>query len=103
MTAPVAVLRVMDAFVNDGAQACCGWPISFGVDEPPSCCGQTLTSEDMREASAAVAELIEAHRSAMFELATALEDYTFSATKSNSMNAALRRAESALARIGGDA
>lgn len=55
------------------------------------------------ETRAAVAGLIEANREGMYEIATALADYTFSASKANAMNRALSRMEAALARSGGTA
>lgn len=64
----INVLAVMDAYSVPG-QVCCGFYQGGGYDEngngePPSCCGKPFTESDMQDARAAVAELVEAARSA---------------------------------------
>lgn len=61
----VDVLLVMQAFADQGLQVCCGLGHGGGMDEngngePPSCCGQPITSDDMRDALELVSELLAA-------------------------------------------
>jgi hypothetical protein len=58
------VLAVLDACANENLQICCGNSVGGGIDEngrgePPSCCGRPITSDDLIEARATVAELLE--------------------------------------------
>lgn len=107
MSAPVDVLAVMDAFIAQGAWACCGDSVGgyVGSDEPPSCCAQPYGPDTLRNVRAAVAELIAANHAEY--AAQAAYDRAATGTARNEAWAALTAARNrrvmALSRIGGAA
>lgn len=101
----IDVLSVMDAFSYVPNQVCCGNSVGGGMDDrgngdSPQCCGNPVDTDMLKEARAAVAEMIAADEE--FDAARAAFHHSTPATVAAAetrYDAAIKRREVALAKV----